>query len=73
LIGWSATPLRRGVGWTSAALATAKKPAPSAGELLDQIAGLARRLKEIDGYYNHGGTILFALQTVLDRLNGRDF
>ena len=53
---------------------TAKqKPEPSAAEVLDQIAGLARKLKEIDGYYNHGGTILFALQTVRDRLNGRDF
>jgi hypothetical protein len=34
---------------------TAKeKPEPSAAELLDEIRDLARKLKEIDGYYNHG-------------------
>jgi len=41
--------------------------------LLSWTRALARKLKETDGYYNHGGTILCALQNVRDRLNGRNF
>jgi hypothetical protein len=46
------------------------KPEPSATELLDQIQALARTLKAIEP--RHGATILFAVQEVRDRMNGKD-